>query len=67
MERKLYKSETDKMLCGVLGGLAERFHIDSTILRIAYAALAVFSAVFPCAILYLVCAMVMPKPPVDTV
>jgi phage shock protein C len=32
--RKLYKSNTDKMLAGVCGGLAEYFHIDSTLVRI---------------------------------
>lgn len=32
--RKLYKSDTDKMLAGVCGGIAEYFHIDSTIVRI---------------------------------
>lgn len=32
--RKLYKSDTDKMLAGVCGGIAEYFHIDSTLVRI---------------------------------
>lgn len=32
--KKLYKSNTDKMLAGVCGGLAEYFHIDSTLVRI---------------------------------
>ena len=32
--RKLYKSETDKMLAGVCGGIAEYFNIDSTLVRI---------------------------------
>ena len=34
MNKKLYKSNQDKMFCGVLGGLAEYLNIDSTILRI---------------------------------
>ncbi len=32
--RKLYKSDTDKMLAGVCGGIAEYFRIDSTLVRI---------------------------------
>jgi phage shock protein C len=32
--RKLYKSDTDKMLSGVCGGIAEYFSIDSTLVRI---------------------------------
>lgn len=33
--RKLYKSDRDKMLAGVCGGIAEYFAIDSTLVRIA--------------------------------
>ena len=32
--KKLYRSRTDKKLCGVCGGFAEYFEIDATILRI---------------------------------
>ena len=31
MEKKLYKSETNKMLAGVCGGIAEDFNIDPTL------------------------------------
>lgn len=34
MEKKLYKSATDKMICGVCGGLAEYFNMDPTVVRI---------------------------------
>lgn len=34
MEKKLYKSTKDKKLCGVCGGIAEYFNIDSTIIRL---------------------------------
>lgn len=36
MEKKLRKSKTDKKICGVCGGLAEYFGIDSTIIRIVW-------------------------------
>lgn len=32
--KKLYKSRTDKKLCGVCGGLAEYLEVDSTIVRL---------------------------------
>ncbi len=33
--KKLYKSKNDKKICGVCGGLAKYFEIDSTIVRLA--------------------------------
>ncbi len=36
MEKKLYRSTTDKMIGGVAGGLAEYFKIDSTIARVLF-------------------------------
>ncbi len=35
--KKLYRSETDRMLAGVCGGIAEYLDIDSTIVRLAFA------------------------------
>ena len=34
--KKLYKSNTDKVFAGILGGIGEYFDIDPTILRLAY-------------------------------
>ena len=34
MEKKLYRSEEDKKLCGVCGGIAAYFDIDSTVIRL---------------------------------
>lgn len=65
MQKKLYRSNTDKMLCGVLGGIAEYFGIDSTLVRILFAAVAVFTAAFPCIVLYIICALVIPSRPID--
>lgn len=65
MKKKLYRSRTDKMLCGVLGGLAEYLNADATLIRILYAALSVFSAGFPGVVLYIICAIVIPEAPFD--
>ena len=43
MEKRLYKSNTDKKLGGVCGGIAKYFGIDSTIVRLAWL-VAVFCA-----------------------
>lgn len=65
MAKKLYKSNTDKMLCGVLGGLGEYLKVDSTLIRILYAALSVFCGGFPGLVLYIICAIVIPPAPFD--
>ena len=59
MQKKLYKSQTDKKLCGVCGGIAEYFDIDSTIVRLALIAFTIFGGSGILA--YIIAALVMPK------
>ncbi len=56
--KKLRKSNTDRKIFGVCGGIAEYFGIDSTIVRLIWAVLAFFfgSGI----ILYFIFALVMP-------
>ncbi len=63
MQKKLYKSSQDKMLCGVLGGFAEYLGIDSTLIRLIFALASVFTAAFPGLLVYIICAIVIPEPP----
>lgn len=37
--KKLYKSRTNRMLCGVCGGLGEYLNIDPTLIRLIVAVL----------------------------
>jgi phage shock protein C len=60
MQKKLTRSNTDKMLCGVCGGLADYFDIDPTMMRAAYVFLSIFAAGFPGLILYICLAIIMP-------
>lgn len=61
MQRKLYKSNTDKKLCGVCGGFAEYLGIDSTIIRLILVLAVLFAG---CGILaYIIAAIVMPDQP----
>lgn len=62
MEKKLYKSSTDKKLCGVCGGIAKYFNIDPTIVRLGAAVLTVIS-VGTGLIAYIVAAIVIPDEP----
>ena len=34
--KRLYRSETNQMLCGVCAGIAEYFGIDPTLVRLAW-------------------------------
>ena len=59
--KKLYKSDVDRKLCGVCGGIAEYLGIDSTIVRLIWVVLVVF---FGTGILaYIIVALVIPDYP----
>lgn len=59
MKKKLYRSSTDKKLCGVCAGVANYFNLDPTIVRVVYALLAICTTGFPFVVLYIVLAFVM--------
>ena len=59
-EKKLMRS-TNKVVAGVLGGLAEFFGIDPTLVRICFVALSIFSACFPGLLLYIIMLLLMPE------
>ncbi len=65
MERKLYRSKTDRKIFGVLGGFAKYFGIDATILRIIYVLLALFAIGSPI-LIYLIVALIIPEEPENT-
>lgn len=60
--KKLYRSQTDRWLLGVCGGLGEYFEIDPTLIRILFI---VFALVFGGGLLlYLILWIIIPlKPP----
>ena len=63
MNKKLYKSNTNKMLEGVCGGIAEYFGIDPTIVRLAWV---VFCALGGSGILsYIIAAIIIPSAPLN--
>ena len=61
MEKKLYRSDVDKKIAGVCGGISEYFKIDSTIVRLL---LVVFCLMGGAGVLlYIVAWVVMPERP----
>lgn len=59
--KRLYKSQTNKMLCGVCGGVAEYLNIDPTIIRLIWAVLIL--AVGTGLLAYILAAIIMPDNP----
>ena len=59
-EKRLTRS-ANKIVGGVCGGIAEYFDIDPTLVRVANAALTIFSAGFPGVLLYIIMLILMPK------
>lgn len=59
MNKKLYKSQEDKKLCGVCGGIAEYFDLDSTIIRLAWVLLTVLGG--SGLLVYIIAALIMPS------
>jgi phage shock protein PspC (stress-responsive transcriptional regulator) len=60
---KLYRSRTDRIFLGVCGGMARYFRIDPTVFRLLIVILAIFTAIFPVLIAYLIAAFVIPIEP----
>ncbi len=55
---RLYRSETDRMLGGVCGGIAEVYDLDPTVVRLV-TVLLIFSGVSP--LIYLIAWLIMPS------
>ncbi|HEY4528714.1 MAG TPA: PspC domain-containing protein [Luteimonas sp.] len=51
----------DRVLAGVVGGIARRFGWSSTLLRVVYVVASVLSAAFPGILVYLVLWLLMPE------
>lgn len=63
MNRKLYRSSSNKKLAGVCGGIAEYFNIDPTIIRLIWALFTLFAGSGLLA--YIVCALIIPESPIE--
>lgn len=64
MEKRLYRSRSDRVISGVCGGLAEYFEIDPTLVRVAVVVLGLLTQ-GGILIAYLIMAVVVPEEPVS--
>ncbi len=61
MKKVLYKSDDNKIIDGVCGGIAEYFEVDPTLIRAGYAFITIVTGGFPGVVGYIVLAIIMPK------
>ena len=59
--RPLHRSTKNRMIAGVLGGLAEYFDLDPTLVRAGYVVASIISVAFPGILVYIVLWMVIPE------
>ena len=59
--RTLRRSRTNRMIAGVMGGLADYFGLDATLVRIIFVVGSLLSAAFPGTIVYLILWVVIPE------
>jgi len=57
----LARSRDDRVLAGVMGGIARRFGWNSTLLRVLYVVVSIASAGFPGILVYLILWLLMPE------
>lgn len=58
-EKRLTRSKTDRMLFGVCGGLGKYFGVDPTLVRLAFALLALIDGIG--IVIYIILAIIMPQ------
>ena len=61
--KKLYRSEENVILTGLLGGVGEYFEIDPVIIRVGFVAFLIFTGLFPGVFIYIIALFVIPKKP----
>ena len=61
MTKRLFRSNKEKMVCGVCGGIAEYFEIDPTLVRLALVAFCLMGG--SGGIAYFIAAIIVPQNP----
>lgn len=61
MKKVLYKSDTHKVIFGVIGGVGEYFDIDESLARLIWILITAFTGFIPGIIAYVISAAVIPN------
>ncbi len=63
MSKRLYKSEDNRILCGVCGGIGEYLGIDPTLVRLVWVLITLAAGAG--VLLYIIAAIIIPREPLD--
>ena len=63
--KRLYRSQADKMIAGIFGGIAETYSIDPILLRLVSVFLGIATGIFPLVGTYIVGWIIIPRGPLD--
>ena len=61
LRKPLRRSRSNRMIAGVIAGLADYFGIDVTLARVIYVVVSALSAAFPGAVVYALLWLVIPE------
>lgn len=61
MNKKLYRSDKNRMISGVFGGLGEYFNVDPIILRLVFILMTAFTGFFPGIFAYILAVIIVPQ------
>lgn len=61
MRKPLRRSRSNRMIAGVVGGLAEFWSVDPTLARVVFVVVSIISAAFPGILVYAVLWLVIPE------
>lgn len=61
MASSITRSRHDRMIGGVVGGIARRMNWNSTVLRLVYVVVSILSAAFPGILVYLIAWLLIPE------
>ena len=59
--KRIYRSQDDRKIAGILGGLGELFDIDPTLLRLLFVFIGLATGVIPLVVAYLIGWIIIPR------
>ena len=67
MTKRLYRSEQNKVVAGVLGGIGEYFEVDAVLIRLLFLMATFFTGFVPGILCYIIAVYMVPKSPLTPV